>query len=59
MIIYYRRRGAAVTFAFGGFVKTYWHYTTRAAYRLFKNEIGITRARLERDDAPITYGFLY
>lgn len=58
-IVYYRRRGAAVSFAFCGRVHTYFYYSTRAAYRAFKELCGIKRARLMRDDASITYGFLY
>lgn len=58
-IVYYRRKGAVVSFCYNGIVHTYWYYSTREAYRLFKQKIGIARARLERDDAPITYGFLY
>lgn len=58
-IIYYRRRGSAVTFCFCGFVHTYFYYSTRAAYRLFKDQIGVNRARLVKDNSPITYGFLY
>ena len=58
-IVYYRRRGCAVSFAYNGIVHTFYYYSTRDAYRLFKQKIGINRAHLERDDAPITYGFLY
>lgn len=58
-VIYYRRRGSAVSFSYNGRVHTYWYYSTRDAYRLFKQLIGVKRAHLERDDAAITYGFLY
>lgn len=58
--VYYRRRGVCVSFACEGKTHTYWYYSTRDAYRKFKKEIlGITRAHLEKDDSPITYGFLY
>lgn len=59
MIIYYRRRGSAVSFTDGQTTQTYWYYSTREAYRLFKQKNGINRAKLVKDDAPITYGFLY
>lgn len=58
-IVYYRRHGSAVTFNYNGIVRTYWYYATRDAYRLFKQTVNIKRARLERDNAAITYGFLY
>ena len=57
--IYYRRRGSAVTFTDGRTTQTYWYYTTREAYRKFKQLLGIDRAHLVKDEYPITYGFLY
>lgn len=58
-IVYYRRRGSVVTFAYNGCVQSYWYYSTREAYRLFKQKIGITRAKLVKDECAITYGFFY
>ena len=57
--IYYRRRGSAVTFTDGRTTHTYWYYSTREAYRKFKQKIGVNRAHLTKDEYPITYGFLY
>lgn len=57
--IYYRRNGSVVTFTDGRTVHSYWYYSTRDAYRLFKQKIGVKRAKLVNDNYPITYGFLY
>lgn len=58
-IVYYRRRGSAVTFTDGRTTQTYWYYSTREAWKLYKQKIGITRGKLIKDEYPITYGFLY
>lgn len=57
--VFYRRNGSAVSFTFNGFSHTYWYYSTREAYRLFKEKVGIKRAKLIKDEHPITFGFLY
>lgn len=57
--VYYRRRGACVSFACDGITHTYYYYPTREAFRAFKELLGVTRAHLEKDENGITYGFLY
>ncbi len=59
MIIYYRKNGGVVSFTDGYTPRTYWGYTKREAYKLYKEYIGIKRAKLVEDNHPITYGYLY
>ncbi len=50
--IYYQKRNGSIKFKYGlnGYEKKYLYYSLREAYRLFKAEVGVKRAHLEKCD---------
>lgn len=60
--IIFKRIVGGWMFAFEGepsSARRYFGYTKREAYSLYKKLYGVSRAHLEEDVLPFSYGFLY